>query len=327
MAYFTLPGVEIVGLLTAIPTQGKAVVEQTASDLAYEATVNLIEKRVLNIDEIGFVIFLTRTPDYRTPCTAAVLQGRLGLSQDCIAYDINVGNLGFITGLHVGVSLLNAINKDYGLLLLGDTVSKQLPENGKLAPWYNDAASAILLKKENSVHAMHIEIKTYNTGIDLFKMTGAFRSEKKSYVTAKEIEKGELIFDEDVYYSHFISKISQEVNLFIKKCHTVIADYDCYIIHEENGKFLPEIKQRLNLDNEKVLSGFARNGNTLGASIPLSLTEKYKSNPPGEIRILACSYGEGFSMGIVDFCLNSACVFPSIQTDSFFDDIKTVHEI
>jgi 3-oxoacyl-[acyl-carrier-protein] synthase III len=212
------------------------------------------------------------------------------------------------------------------LVLVGDTVSKQIPKNSKLVPWYNDAASAIVLKKEKSAHAIHIEMKTYNTGFDLFKMTGAFRSEEKN-ITAKEIEKGEFVFEEKYFYDHFISEIPQVVNTFNAKCGVEIIGYDRYIIHEETGAFLPEIKERLNLGSEKFLSVFNQYGNTSGSFIPLSLAENHKTDPSGEIRILACSYGEGFSLGIIDFYLNSACVFPSILTDNFFDDIKIVHEM
>jgi 3-oxoacyl-[acyl-carrier-protein] synthase-3 len=325
MIFFSIPNIKIVGITVAIPIQDISIKSQTASDLAYEAAINLIEKKTLKLDEIGFVIFLTKTPDYRTPCTAAVLQGRLNLSQDCIAYDINMGNLGFIIGMQAGSSLLNSINKDYGLLLIGDTVIKQLKEKNKQRA-YKDAASAILLKKENNAHPIHIGIKTYSDKLDSFKMTGAFRLEKEQ-CSAKEIGEGELLFDKVAYYDHFISIISDAMGLFTKKCGIEITNYDRYIIHEEDGRFLPEIKRRLHLDAEKILSGFSKHGNTSGSSIPLSIVENHEDDLFGEVRILACSYGEGFSLGMIDFYMNHANVFPAIQTDAFFEDTQIIHEI
>jgi 3-oxoacyl-[acyl-carrier-protein] synthase-3 len=326
MAFSNIPNIKIVGITAAIPFQEIPIKSQTTSDLAYEAAINLIEKKALNIDEIGFVIFLSKTPDYRTPCTAAVLQGRLNLSQDCIAYDINIGNVGFIVGIQTGASLLNSINKDYGLLLVGDTITKQLKEEDKQGALYKNAASAILLKKENNAHPIHISIKTYSAYIDFFKMTGAFRPGKER-CTAKEIGEGELVFDETAYYDHFISVIPEAIGSFTKKCGTKITNYDRYIIHEEDSRFLPEIKRRLHLDTEKILSGFNKYGNTSGSAIPLSIIENHEDDPSGEARILACSYGEGFSLGMIDFYVDYTNIFPAIQTDAFFDDTQTIHEI
>ena len=115
--------------------------------MAFEAALKVLSDSGVDKEEIGVIIFLTTTPDYRSPATAMVLQNRLGVNPDCIAFDINSGGNGFLHGLEVGASLLKSTSKDVALVLLGDTPSKQFmkPEDDGLN--YIDAASAVLCRK------------------------------------------------------------------------------------------------------------------------------------------------------------------------------------
>lgn len=326
MAFSRIQNIEIAGLSAAIPNKKIAVKEQTASDLAYEAALNLIEKRDVNINEIGFILFLTKTPDYRTPNTAVILQGRLNLSEDSIVYDINIGNLGFISGLQIGCSILNSINKKYGLILVGDTCSKQLEENDQSNNLYADAASAILLMKNKNASVVCVDITTYSAGKDLFKMTGGFRTDG-GYGSAKEIEKGRTLFDVGAFYEYIISEIPLQMVSFIKKCNAILEDYEYYVFHEENKSFLSGIKKCINVDEMKILTSFKNYDNTSGSSIPLSIIDRDYNRSDEEIRFLSCSYGEGLSMGFADFFINRHNIFPVVKTDNFFEDGSLIYDL
>lgn len=52
---------------------------------------------------------MTQTPDYGIPATACVLQDRLGLSKDCLVFDVNLGCSGFTYGLNIVASLLKIV--------------------------------------------------------------------------------------------------------------------------------------------------------------------------------------------------------------------------
>ena len=62
--------------------------DMTSADYAYEAAVRLIEKTGTDISEIDGLIFLTESPDYIIPNTAAVLQHRLNMRSDTINMDL-----------------------------------------------------------------------------------------------------------------------------------------------------------------------------------------------------------------------------------------------
>ena len=71
---------------------------QTASDLGYAAAEYLIDRLGVPSEEIGILIFVSTSPDYRKPSTSCVLQKRLGLPFDCACMDIVHGCAGFMYG-------------------------------------------------------------------------------------------------------------------------------------------------------------------------------------------------------------------------------------
>ncbi|MFH1120052.1 MAG: hypothetical protein V1775_09515 [Bacteroidota bacterium] len=192
MAYFKFGGIAFSGIATAVPAHKvklsdyqqqldkatyalyqqkteavalhKAVELQTASDLGYIAARALIDKKLTEPEQIGAIIFVSKTPDYRSPATACVLHGRLGLSKDCITFDINLGGSGFIHGIQVLCSLLDNIEKKYGLLIVGDTTSKQLAQQDPLNMLFGDGTSAVLLEKKSGARSVCIQTKSMGEG-------------------------------------------------------------------------------------------------------------------------------------------------------------------
>ena len=77
-----------------------------SSDLCYAAAEKLFSDNDVNREEIDLLIFISQTPDYRMPATSITLQHRLGLSNSCIAFDINLGCSAFMYGLSVAFGMM-----------------------------------------------------------------------------------------------------------------------------------------------------------------------------------------------------------------------------
>ncbi|WHH49960.1 hypothetical protein QFA96_18525 [Pseudomonas sp. Ap32] len=58
--------------------------------------------------DIDAVVVVTQTPDDLMPGVAVQLQQRLGLSEHCVAFDINYGCSGYIYGLYQAAMLIRA---------------------------------------------------------------------------------------------------------------------------------------------------------------------------------------------------------------------------
>ena len=116
----------------------------TTSDLCEHAANTIITELGIERDSIDVLLFVSQTPDYVAPSTACVLQTRLGLSVDCLAYDINLACSGFVYGISAALSYLSNSGIKRVLLLCGDTVSKHCsPEDRGLVMLSYDAGSAV----------------------------------------------------------------------------------------------------------------------------------------------------------------------------------------
>ena len=114
----------------------------TSSDLCFEAAEKLIAELNWEKAEIDALVFVTQSPDYRTPASSCILQDRLGLPQSCFTLDISLGCSGWVYGLSVIASLMQSGGIRRGLLLAGDTVLKMCSSEDKSTyPLFGDAGT------------------------------------------------------------------------------------------------------------------------------------------------------------------------------------------
>ena len=119
---------------------------ETASDLAYWAAKRLIEDRKIDPREIDLLIFASQTGDYQIPATACVMHGRLGLSEKCAAFDINLGCTSFPYALSVAHSMLMSGVARKALVLNAEALSTVIhPKDRGLVPLHGDGAVATLV--------------------------------------------------------------------------------------------------------------------------------------------------------------------------------------
>ena len=86
----------------------------------------------------------------------------------------------------------------------------------------------------------------------------------------------------------------------LTKAHLTIADIDCLIPHQANGRIIAAVAQLLGASPDKVVSTIATFGNSSAATIPLSLSI---AAGQGRIargnRLLMCAAGAGLTGGAV----------------------------
>ncbi len=140
-------GLERIKKVIGLQTRHIAEAHITASDLGLQAATRLLESLNVERESIDALIFVTQSPDYFCPASACYLQGKLGLSQSCLSFDINQACAGYLYGLYVAHSLCDSGGANRVLLIVGDTLSKFVnPLDSNLAPMMGDGVSATLLE-------------------------------------------------------------------------------------------------------------------------------------------------------------------------------------
>lgn len=286
---------------------------QTAADLGCVAARRIMEHRGIQPADVGVLVYVTQYPDYRVPSTACVLQNRLGMAKDCIAFDVNLGCSGFVYGLNIVASLMQTGNARYGLLLAGDTPSKGVRSDNS-RNLFGDASAATLLVKEEGAAPISIASRTDGS---------SYRAILRPYGYSKHPERPDTqgVFDEIDVFNFAINHAPALINEMLEAKGLTPDDFDCMALHQANMMIMKQIVRRTHFDKDKVIYSIDRYANTSAASIPLCFVKKFGEDDSKQPqRALICGYGVGLSWAAGIITLEPQCVMPIIETDEYFDD-------
>jgi 3-oxoacyl-[acyl-carrier-protein] synthase-3 len=303
---------------TGIAGKHKCGMDQTAADFSYTAAKQIESAGKYSPDEIGVLINVTQNPDYRTPSTALVLHKRLGLSKDCIAFDVNLGCSGFVYGVSLAAGLLNNSDAKKALVLVGDTLGRgrkglgidQRSSNTTLL--FGDASSAILLEKKAGS-----SIKSA-----LMSDGKGHKALSTPYNAWKHPVGPESIPSDDIAVFNFtINEVPSLIQAYLEKIGETMESYDDLVLHQANMMIIKNIAKRVGMPMEKVPVSLDRFGNTSGASVPLTIVDRYgKCDDEREIRMLTSGYGVGLSWGVMEVNINTADILPLSFGEDRYDD-------
>ena len=285
-----------------------------ASDMCFEAAEKLISDLNWDKSEVSCLVFVSQTPDYKLPATACVLQNRLGLSKECMAFDISLGCSGWVYGITVVASLLSAGYYKKALLLVGDAVTTtKSPLDKSTYPLFGDAGTATALSF--NVDASAIKSCLYTDGGNyeaiMIEDGGARNPFNTKSLEVTEYENGikrnrlQSILDGSSVFTFGISKAPQCVNNLIENFEIDKDSVDFFVFHQANMLMNEKIRSKLKLPEEKVPYILKDYGNTSSTSIPLTMIVKLKDKlARGSNKLIACGFGVGLSWGAVHFELD-----------------------
>lgn len=356
MAFFKSKGVSIAGMATAVPKKkvnvddyiqifGEDSVEkfkkktgiyamhrtnsdQTSSDLGYAAGDYLLKELGINRYEIGVLVFVSQSPDYRKPATACVLQYRLGLDCSCASFDVSLGCSGFVYGNHIMRSFLASSNAKYGLLIVAETSSKQASEHDKtIAMMFGDAGSAILYENgtdEDSSTLLETDGSRFKS---IIVPSGGFRDMNPEIVTfidpdGNERSKFDAYMDGMGVFAFSITDVPKAMKEYLSMINAKGSDFDYIFLHQANHMIIKQIARRFKVSMDKVPLSLDRFGNTSGVTIPLTICDKFGNSDEETVHILASGFGIGLSLGVTSFEIKTSNILPIIETDITFDEGK-----
>ena len=134
---------------TGIDNRYISAEKETVIDISIKCANKIFKKFPKN--KVDFLILVTQTSPYRIPTTACILQNKIGLKKNIIAFDINLGCSGFIYALRIASSLIESKQAKNGLIICADTYTKYISKkNTACRPIFSDAGAAILISKSLS---------------------------------------------------------------------------------------------------------------------------------------------------------------------------------
>ncbi|MFV8368180.1 3-oxoacyl-ACP synthase III family protein [Flavobacterium sp. LB2R40] len=292
---------------TGVEERRIAPQEICTSDLCFEAAEKLIKDLKWNKEEIEILVFVTQTADYILPVSATILQNRLGLTTNCIAFDVPLGCSGYVYGMSIIASMMKSAGLKKGLLLAGDTISKLVSKFDKSTlPIFGDAGSATALELSDELKEIFFDLGSDGSGFDAIMIPdgGSRNRVNSSSLKIIKIEAGierdfcNLILDGMDVFSFGISQGPKTVNNLLQTFNINRDNIDYFIFHQANLMMNKIIAKKLKLPVEKVPYSLKNFGNTSSATIPLTIVTELKDKVLSESsNILMCGFGVGLSWG------------------------------
>lgn len=316
--------------MTGVKSVCRAVPEQTASDLGYEAAKNLFDKKGVDTSEIGMLVFITQKPDYRTPSTAFVLHKRLGLPESCSCFDINLACSGFLFSLHTVYSMLKNSDAKKALLITADTSHKTLsPMDRTMIMLFGDSGSATLISKTEEESPAYFTMRTDGQRFkSIITPSGAYRN---MGAPRERVEWTDGIMRSD-YDTHMkgmdvfgfsIKDVPQLMKEFLEALGTTPADYDSFALHQANMYILNQISRKLKVPMDKIPVALDRYGNNSSNSVPLVLADHY-AGKGDTMRVFMSGFGAGLSWACADVMIDTNAILPILETDAYYEEETTL---
>lgn len=284
---------------------------ETAADLGVQAAERLLAREIRPRTEIDYLIFCTQSPDYYLPSSACLLQQRLRLGRHVGAFDFNLGCSGFVYGLQLAKSLVVAGQARNVLLITADTYTKFIhPRDRTVRVLFGDGAAATLVgAAPDGGRIGRFIIGSDGRGAEnLIVPSGGMRL-PRSEATAREStdengctrSRDHLFMDGPAIFAFAISTVPRILTQLLAKAGLSLESVDWYVYHQANKYMLEHLARRSGIPEEKMLVNSQDVGNTVSASIPVSICQAREAGGIRDgHRLVLVGFGVGYSWAACD---------------------------
>lgn len=304
-------------LIKATGIEGRAIVDRgtTALDLCTVAAHELLQETGTSPEEIGAVICVTFTPEHIMPADAPAAQARLGLPNECMAFDVNMACSGYGYGMYLASTICKQLGKKV-LLLDGDAQTAYVSQRDKATmPVMGDVGTATLLEPRDGAASWNYSFYTDGSKREALYIPagGSKRRVTPDDIQPKAYDDGSERSDIDIYMDGFgiFKFVAVTASRFIKSymAEREIApeDIDIFVPHQANIYMISQLAKKLGIPEEKMWKSGDVYGNPASASVPLTIAANAREwfSAGGGVHTLFAGFGGGLSISVADVDLNA----------------------
>lgn len=271
---------------------------EATSDLALRAAQQALERASLVPEDIDFIVLGTTTPDMFFPCTANMLQHRLGCRR-VGSLDVLAACAGSVYSLTVGARFIEAGKYRRVLCVGAETLSKitDFTDRGTCVLLADAAGAAVLEASADDSGLIDADLYSDGRYGDLLYMPGGGSRQPATQES----------LDARLHYAKMkgseVFKVA--VRMFVESTTALLgrhglttSDIALFIPHQANLRIIEAAAKRVGLPMERVFVNVDRYGNTGAASVYVALEEAVSTGrlTRGDL-VLMAAFGGGFAWG------------------------------
>lgn len=273
--------------------------EIATSDMAVEAARIALEQRGIEAAELDAIIVCTVTPDMLFPCTACLVQDRIGAKR-AWGFDLVAACSGFIYGLTTAAHLVTAGSHKKVLVIGADTMSRIIDYSDRATCiLFGDGAGAMLVEptQEGEIGFIDFLNEIDGAGGDYLKQpAGGSR-----LPASAETVKNRMHFvkqDGAQIFKYAVRKMYEVSSNLLERNHLTASDIAALIPHQANRRIITAAAERLGISCDKVVINIDRYGNTTAATVPLATRDALESGmvKKGDL-VMFAAVGAGYTVG------------------------------
>lgn len=290
-----------------------------ASDLCAGAAEKLLEDLSWRREDIDLLIYVSQTMEYKLPATACCLQHRLGMSRDCMCFDVGMGCSGWVYGMGIAAGMIQTGHFRRCLLLAGDSHLANGQSKAE-TPLFGDCGTATALSFDPTSPPILIETGTDGSGYDAIicksSVGGGSRYpcsensfEWRTDEFGNKYRDVDIVMNGPAVFTFGITRVPACVRRMLQRAEKGVEDIDSFVFHQANLMMNEMIRKKCKIPVEKCPYSLRDFGNCSSASIPLTLVSQLaggiRQHP---VSLLACGFGVGLSWGTLHTTLRQPVI-------------------
>ncbi len=279
--------------------------DESTADLAVAAGQRALEMAGVPPESIDLLIVATDTPEFVSPATSSVVQGRLALT-NAGTFDLNAGCAGFVTALDVAWKYIRADERYSRILVIGAyAMSKYLDKSDKkTVTIFADGAGAALIEAQPS--------GTTPSGVlasELFadgrycQGMGIFAGGTHTPITRDVLDAG--VANKLRFVQKYPASVNEDgwpriVRSVLSRIDKTPADVDLWLWTQVNRSTIVQVMGTLEQPMAKAHTIMHKWGYTGSACLPMALDDAVRSGlvRDGQLLMFTGS-GAGLAMGSI----------------------------
>jgi 3-oxoacyl-[acyl-carrier-protein] synthase III len=252
------------------------VEQETASFMAAAAARQAMQAAGVGIEDIDCIVCSSGTPEQSIPCTAALVQKQLGAEESGKpGFDVNSSCLSFITALDLISYMIDSDRYNRVLVVSSEICAGVNWDDPETSMLFGDGAAAAVLgktPKDESSAFLSARMETYSKGVHLSVcLAGGNKHRPEEY--AIETDRLYFYMDGKAIYKMASQVMPDFVEKMLAPTQLRLEQLDMVIPHQASLSALTLMRHRLNVPESKWMNIIATHGNTIAASVPMTLHE------------------------------------------------------
>jgi len=272
----------------------------TFIDGAVDAGSEALKQSGVDPGRIGLLVNSSVSRNYLEPSTAVAIHHRLGLPTSAVNFDLANACLGFVNGIHLASTMIDAGHIDYALIV-----------DGEDARATQEATIDRLNAADSTTEDFLNEFATLTVGSGAAAMVlGPTDRHPEGHrvvggVARAGTEHHELcVGDLDRMVTDTRGLLDAGLQLAEDAWKEALVDHhwedaDCYVLHQVSSVHTKALCERLGIDQSKVPLTFPMFGNIGPAALPFTLALAVDTLQPGD-QVMCLGIGSGLNTAFLE---------------------------